>query len=533
MDGATMMLAVAALAVNFGWQPSPDDPNAYEVLVQVEPELLDARASGESLRIESHVPVEIAPIRNVRVVVGKQELPRTPLAGARGVPERVVRGQESRPLEHSTNFQNNGWGDSRYQYDTPAATENSRRFEQRGATIGDDSLRTAEVPTPLARTQNAVVETGSALRDGIEAGIQQAGQQLDRAGKQVLNETSAVGRELDQEVQSLSTSVSEQARSVWPAPPPAQAATAPGGSVTPIGTDSSSGWTSIRSELAPPRLLNPQLVASNPSGATNSTNPWNTANGPSFPPGDSRAQVHSVLTDPSTSASSSSTAIGATGEGTVSQPNWSAGWGNTTTTASGNGLPTSQPQIPSIGSNSAGGSSASNDARWAWPETNSTSSAPTVTNPTNAATDNRYGQPATPLNTSATGTTAGTVNNDPWVKFGTPANGSGNVASGRYTTPLSSPPGISSAPSNQSQAVQAGGNPNVIGYANAGNPGSQPTTAEDELPWLPLLVVSVTLAASLGANLFLGWSYADARHRYRALVRKTTDTFQRAAGVAA
>jgi hypothetical protein len=81
----------------------------------------------------------------------------------------------------------------------------------------------------------------------------------------------------------------------------------------------------------------------------------------------------------------------------------------------------------------------------------------------------------------------------------------------------------------------------VIEFATATNPASpnatgpnatQATRAED-VPWKPLLAVSLGLAGSLGANLFLGWSYADARHRYRALVRKTTESFQRATGVAA
>jgi hypothetical protein len=48
-------------------------------------------------------------------------------------------------------------------------------------------------------------------------------------------------------------------------------------------------------------------------------------------------------------------------------------------------------------------------------------------------------------------------------------------------------------------------------------------------PWVPLLVVSLSLAGSIGANLFLGWSYIDARQRYRSLVQKTANTFRRAA----
>jgi hypothetical protein len=73
------------------------------------------------------------------------------------------------------------------------------------------------------------------------------------------------------------------------------------------------------------------------------------------------------------------------------------------------------------------------------------------------------------------------------------------------------------------------------GQAQPGAPVLAPTRAEplaattQPPPWLPLLVVSLSLAGSLGANLFLGWSYLDARQRYRTLVQKTADKFRRAA----
>jgi hypothetical protein len=56
-----------------------------------------------------------------------------------------------------------------------------------------------------------------------------------------------------------------------------------------------------------------------------------------------------------------------------------------------------------------------------------------------------------------------------------------------------------------------------------------PAQRGDEPPWLPLLLVSLSLMGSLSANLFLGWSYMDARQKYRSLVRKTADKFRRAA----
>jgi hypothetical protein len=41
------------------------------------------------------------------------------------------------------------------------------------------------------------------------------------------------------------------------------------------------------------------------------------------------------------------------------------------------------------------------------------------------------------------------------------------------------------------------------------------------------------LAGSLAANLFLGWSYLDARQKYESLVRRTAETFRRTKPAAA
>jgi hypothetical protein len=62
--------------------------------------------------------------------------------------------------------------------------------------------------------------------------------------------------------------------------------------------------------------------------------------------------------------------------------------------------------------------------------------------------------------------------------------------------------------------------------ATAATPADAPKSG-NEPPWVPLLVVSLSLAGSLGANLFLGWSYIDARQKYRSLVQKTANKFRR------
>jgi hypothetical protein len=51
-------------------------------------------------------------------------------------------------------------------------------------------------------------------------------------------------------------------------------------------------------------------------------------------------------------------------------------------------------------------------------------------------------------------------------------------------------------------------------------------------PWMPLVFAILTLIGSVSANLFLGWSYLDARQKYQTLVRKTADKFRRAAEAA-
>jgi hypothetical protein len=75
--------------------------------------------------------------------------------------------------------------------------------------------------------------------------------------------------------------------------------------------------------------------------------------------------------------------------------------------------------------------------------------------------------------------------------------------------------------------------PNSTGQAPTlpNSVGKAPAT--EEPPWMPLIVVSLSLAGSLGANLFLGWSYMDARLKYLSLVSKTADKFRRTSKAAA
>src|SRR5690606_14593456 len=48
----------------------------YDYIVQVEPEMLEAMERGELPPIEANLPPEVTPVRRVRIVVGKGELPK-------------------------------------------------------------------------------------------------------------------------------------------------------------------------------------------------------------------------------------------------------------------------------------------------------------------------------------------------------------------------------------------------------------------------------------------------------------------------
>ncbi len=243
MAVASVALVVAALGVTFGWQPSPDDPQAYEVLMQVEPELVDVlysdlHSSGRQIPIESHVPASVTPIRNIRVVVGTDELPRTSIAASKGAKtraQRVVRGQEETPIERTARFQSDdGWSGDRY---TPTTTGANRQFDQRGATIGVEPIRTAQAdPWTLDGAQQSATNAGNSLRDSVSSGIQQANQQLSQGGQQVLESAENASREFGQQLQSMTglggqstppaaTSASGNPRSTWPAPPPLSTST--------------------------------------------------------------------------------------------------------------------------------------------------------------------------------------------------------------------------------------------------------------------------------------------------------------------
>ena len=69
----------SCLGVMFGWQPMPDGSHKVEYIVQIEPELAATLQEGQSIPITSDIPDDIGPIGRIRIVVGRDELPRQKL----------------------------------------------------------------------------------------------------------------------------------------------------------------------------------------------------------------------------------------------------------------------------------------------------------------------------------------------------------------------------------------------------------------------------------------------------------------------
>ncbi|MGI9457186.1 MAG: hypothetical protein ACR2NU_11540 [Aeoliella sp.] len=69
-------LLLPLLGVTFGYEPSPDADIGYDYIVQVEPEMLGQLQEGGADAIETNLPPEVNPIRRIRVVVGRNSLPK-------------------------------------------------------------------------------------------------------------------------------------------------------------------------------------------------------------------------------------------------------------------------------------------------------------------------------------------------------------------------------------------------------------------------------------------------------------------------
>jgi hypothetical protein len=504
MDAASILLVLFAAGVNFGWQPVDGGSDGYEYIVQVEPELLDVLRRGEQVPIESHVPPEVAPIRKVRITVGRGDVPRQAASGV--TQTAYFAGENGSPAA------------------MPAGTS---AYDRYAVPSSGNPTGVSPPPSVLERTQAAVTETGSTLREGIEAGIQAANEQLSRTGEEVLDATRNAGQEFGQELEEFVRNPGQQ----------------------------------MQSTATDVRVATEQTLGALGSGLQQVTNPFANANSPSAANGTSQGGVAPPSSWPSAQSppARDPRAVGTASRG-VAPTRTETGWTSIGTNVAAPPLVVPQLKTPSATSGTDG-----------WPLRTADNSGPsfpsTIDRSGNSPSISRASQDSNlvsvqplPGSQNSAASADGWADDpwdgaDPWAQA--PQSSPANMPSQTTSTPGTARQNASASwqfsnvpmqpnnhvPTNQVQTGHPAGPTNAGGgvfgqtqlngtTAGVASPAA-PTFNAEQPPWLPLLVVSLSLVGSLSANLFLGWSYLDARQKYRSLVRKTADTFRRTAAPAA
>jgi hypothetical protein len=474
---------------------------------------------------------------------------------------------------HHTVYAGQGWSPERYEAPPAAPTYDRYQAAPTGSANG-----VSPPPSITDRASTAASETVTTIREGVEAGFEAASQQFydstKAAGQGFAKDTqnwvseatnNFVPPASDPRYGSTAASRGKASNPFAPAPAAAPATpTARNGMAPPPWTveepttaptwgtnetdsfgstnfaappntermaalgagpvQTQSGWTSVRSELPPPALAVPQL--SNP-GETSLLRSSANAAGPSFAAA-FQGNSPSGSAAPPTGAPSQPAANGDDG--------WALGWGTNQARPASIGRYETAAPANAAQPNSAQSSAAQpgQDRLAAEPATirsdnNQQTAAPKQAPGFDPWGDNdpwadpvkSPGAPQSPANGSPQQPATGATVHNPGLPIGQPAVTAVNQ---QQAAPASAPTSAAVPPTN---AAASPAGPAITTAQPA------PTTAtNDNPPWMPLLVVSLSLAGSIGANLFLGWSYIDARQKYRTLVQKTANKFRRAAAAA-
>lgn len=427
------------------------------------------------------------------------------------------------PVRYTGNNGQSSWSNTAPTTAPTITSSPNSRYPYPQSTYPQNTAPTAAQPQSISgRAQSAFNETATSIKDGFNTGVQSASKSISNTAQQTFGTSGYPSQPTNPFATQSAAPAASSSASGNLAPPPwptntGTPAAAPKSSwdsaapITPVDrslltnpttSQSSSGWSSIGSSIAAPPMLTPQMPA-----------PVNTTsfdNGPSFttdsyrgtqPSFGSSANTAPQLQSPSTTTSTAGT------------DNWASPWG---TSSDNNSAPISRTD--------------NNQSR---PVANRDSAFPTFPRVETSSQDTR----------STVAKPADTWNDDSWSRNSqSPQNGAGpsigaaktaGIGSAGNNAPQLSPPAIGSAGNNMSFN---GTNPNASQsptLVNAAKP-TQPATANGEpQPWVTLLVAILGLAGSLAGNVYLGWSYLDARQKYQALVRRTADTFRRTKSVAA
>jgi hypothetical protein len=175
MDAATLLLLTASVGVGFGWQPMPDGSPRVEYLVQIEPEMLTALQAGSTIPIVSEVPEEIGPIGRVRIVIGRETLPRqnlpVPLKTIRNKPTSEAPSPMTSAAPHSTDQQDSAVHKAQYNGSVPTLPGSRAQGYAQRSGVSSQSAQGQDTPAPAL---SASPSGGTMFQKAIEAGERQA-----------------------------------------------------------------------------------------------------------------------------------------------------------------------------------------------------------------------------------------------------------------------------------------------------------------------------------------------------------------------
>jgi hypothetical protein len=537
MDGAALLLLVSGVGVGFGWQPMPDGSQRYEYVVQVEPELAATLAAGQSIPIVADIPAEVQPIGRIRMVVGREELPR----------QRLV--THLKPATDGMAASTDGVKLAQYnqapapRYGSPPAAAGdpyapgqtspaSQEPENAWNSQPDQSITPTEGAPPSGQALFGQPQSGGgnawnngtatqAVADATAGAVGRFGDEMQRAVAPVVAPVREGLEQVDSEVRGAVGNLGERTKSLVdelrqpfnPQPQLSPDSRVP--AVAGAGAEGAQAWNQGSAAVVPENPLR--------SGGTDAGSHWN--QGTTTP--DQTVQ-------PPSTPPFASTPVGAAQPGGGD----SAGteWNNTPATAA------TDPRNGNAGRTQG---AASGDPWAGVPDPRNQTAAPQAGAPAGVPDlanrpmpfggiggDPQNAGPRFPgLGSMPTPSGAGSAAT-PGATPGTTGSGPAAVASDMLRQPADRPledaplyqgaatvPGLatlpsSPAPQRPAAAVTPAGQTGTASAATAAQPAGRDNT-------LAVLVAWVLLTGSIAGNMYLFWSYLDVRQKYRSLVRKT------------
>lgn len=515
MDGATLLLVISGMGVSgvgvgFGWQPMPDGSQRYEYVVQVEPELAATLARGHAIPIVAEIPDEVQPIGRIRLVVGREDLPRqrlvTHLKPAIDGVQLAQHNQYADPRYSSTPAQQapaSSWNSQSDPSITPTETDppsSQQLFGQQQHT-GDDTWNNGAAT-------HAVADAAAGAFDRVGEGMQRAVAPVKNGLEQVDSQVRGVVGELGDRTRGI---VDELRQPFNPQPQ------LPANNRLPAAVGASGGEAQAwNQDPAASATENPLRNNSAPAGSSWNNEPPTTPPFVSSPAGAPPSNVGSSAGTEWNNGTSATAAAdprnGNTGRtpGTASGDPWAgvpdprnqAGASQIGNPTDAPGLATRPMPFGGVGAD---------------PQTPGPTF-PTLGNP--PAPVNQPGNTPS-LSPSAPATVASNMLKQPADRpldetpLGQPAAA---IATGPALTIPNGQATATARPWNGTQPAGAATTAaNLAGTASAAA-ATQPAGRDNTVA---VLVAWVLLTGSIAGNMYLFWSYLDVRQKYRSLVRKT------------